>query len=137
MPLCYVDASAIVKTVVEEAESSALIAFTAGADLVSCELVLTELERALRRAAALESDFELEPALDQAATQLASLALLPLERGLLLAAGSLREPSLRALDAIHVAAAQSVEGLDGFVTYDIRQAAAARLSGLRTFSPGA
>jgi hypothetical protein len=40
------------------------------------------------------------------------------------------------LDAIHVAAAIDLAPLDGFVTYDERQAAAARLAGLRTVSPG-
>ena len=52
MPLYYVDASAIVKLVVDEPESRALRAFIDGADLVSCELVLTEVPRAIRRATA-------------------------------------------------------------------------------------
>jgi len=49
----------------------------------------------------------------------------------------LSEPALRALDAIHVTAAVDLAPLDGFVTYDERQAGAARLAGLRTVSPGA
>ena len=65
-----------------------------------------------------------------------AVALLPLDRALLLAAGALAEPALRALDAIHVAAAIDAAPLDGFVSYDERQAAAARLAGLRTVSPG-
>ena len=67
---------------------------------------------------------------------LEALALVPLDRALLLAAGALAEPSLRALDAIHVAAAASLTPIDGFLGYDERQAAAARLAGLRTFAPG-
>jgi hypothetical protein len=59
-----------------------------------------------------------------------------LDRGLLIAAGALPEPALRALDAIHVAAAAGLAPLDGFVTYDDRQAAAARLAGIRTVAPG-
>ena len=43
---------------------------------------------------------------------------------------------LRALDAIHIASATDLSPLDGFLTYDERQAAAARLAGLRTLSPG-
>jgi predicted nucleic acid-binding protein len=43
---------------------------------------------------------------------------------------------LRALDAIHVAAAISAAPLDAFVSYDERQSAAARLAGLRTIAPG-
>jgi hypothetical protein len=41
------------------------------------------------------------------------------------------------LHAIHVAAAVELSPLDGFISYDDRQAAAARLAGLRTLSPGA
>jgi predicted nucleic acid-binding protein len=51
-------------------------------------------------------------------------------------AGALAEPALRALDAIHVAAAIDVSPLDAFVSYDERQAAAARLEGIRTVAPG-
>jgi predicted nucleic acid-binding protein len=65
-----------------------------------------------------------------------SLALVPLDRGLLLAAGALDEPGLRTLDAIHVASAASLAAPDAFVSYDERQSAAARLAGLRTIAPG-
>lgn len=63
------------------------------------------------------------------------VTLLPLDRGLPAAAGALAEPALRALDAIHVAAAVDLSPLDAFVSYDERQAAAARLAGLRTVQP--
>ena len=60
----------------------------------------------------------------------------PLDRALLLDAGALAETSLRALDAIHVAAAVSLTPpIDGFLGCDERQAPAARLAGLRTFAP--
>ena len=52
MALFYVDASAIVKLVRDEPESDALRAFLADSDIVSSELVLTEVPRAIRRAAA-------------------------------------------------------------------------------------
>jgi len=65
-----------------------------------------------------------------------AVALLPLDRALLVAAGAFAEPALRALDAIHVAAAVDLSPLDAFVSYDERQAAAARLAGLRTVVPG-
>jgi predicted nucleic acid-binding protein len=46
-------------------------------------------------------------------------------------------PSLRALDAIHVASARLVgDELDAFVTYDARQAQVATAEGLRVISPG-
>ena len=65
-----------------------------------------------------------------------AIALQPVDRALLLAAGALTAPTFRALDAIHIAAAVDLAPLDGFLTYDERQAAAARLAGLRTLAPG-
>ena len=54
MALFYADASALVKLVRDEPESAALRAFIADADLASCDLVLAEVPRAIRRAAALD-----------------------------------------------------------------------------------
>jgi uncharacterized protein len=97
----------LVKLVREEEESDALRAYLDGAELVSSELVLTEIP------------------------------LRPLDRALLAGAGALAEPALRALDAIHVTTAVDLDPIEAFVTYDERQAAAARLAGLRTMAPGA
>ncbi|HWQ22471.1 MAG TPA: type II toxin-antitoxin system VapC family toxin [Gaiellaceae bacterium] len=137
MPLFYADASALLKLVRDEPESPALRSFLTDADLVSCELVLTEVPRAIRRAAADDPELPLDVLIDRAGELLDAVALLPLDRGLLEAAGALAEPGLRALDAIHVTAAIDLSPLDAFVGYDERQAAAARLAGLRTVSPGA
>jgi predicted nucleic acid-binding protein len=133
--LFYLDASALVKLVREEAESAALGRFLADADVVSSELVLTEVPRAAHRAASDDPGLPLDALLSAAGDVLDTLALLPVDRALLLAAGALAEPTLRALDAIHVAAAIAVMPIDAFVTYDRRQAAAARLAGLRTVAP--
>ena len=54
MSVFYADTSALVKLLREEAESSALRAYLVGTDLVSSELVLTEIPRAVRRASALD-----------------------------------------------------------------------------------
>ncbi len=135
MALFYADASALAKLVRDEPESEALRAFLADADLVSCELVVTELPRAIRRATAHDPRLPLETLIARAGELLDALALLPLDRGLLAAAGALAEPALRALDAIHVAAAVDLSPLDAFVSYDERQSAAARLAGLRTVQP--
>lgn len=135
MALFYADASALVKLVRDEPESDSLRTFLADADIVSCELVLTELPRAIRRAAAHDPRLPLETLVGRAGELLDALALLPLDRDLLGAAGALMEPALRALDAIHVAAAVDLSPLDGFVSYDERQSAAARLAGLRTVQP--
>jgi predicted nucleic acid-binding protein len=43
--LFYADASALVKRVLEEPESSVLRTYLDGADLISCELVLSEMPR--------------------------------------------------------------------------------------------
>lgn len=137
MALFYADASALVKLVRDEPESHALRAFLVDADLVSCELVLTEVPRAVRRAAAQDPRLAPDILMTRTAEIVDAVALVPLDRALLLAAGAFAEPSLRALDSIHIAAAVDLLPLDGFLSYDERQAAAARLAGLRTISPGA
>jgi predicted nucleic acid-binding protein len=131
------DASALVKVVRDEPESAVLRRYLADADLLACELVLTEVPRAIRRACADDPRLRLDVLLERSAAVIDALALIPLDRHLLLAAGALSEPTLRALDAIHVAAAVDISPIDAFVTYDERQAAAARLAGLRAMSPGA
>jgi predicted nucleic acid-binding protein len=136
LPLFYLDSSALVKIVRAEPESGALTTFVGGADLVSCELALTELPRAIRRAGADNPLVPLDDLLTHAGEVLEALALLPLDRALLLIAGAFAEPALRALDAIHIAAAIDLSPVDAFVSYDERQAAAARLAGLRTIAPG-
>ena len=135
MPLFYADSSALVKLVRDEPESPALRAFVDDAELISCELVLTEVPRAIRRAAAHDTRLPVGLLLGRAEETLDAIALLPLDRALLLVAGALPEPALRALDAIHVAAAASALPIDAFLSYDERQAAAARLAGLRTIAP--
>jgi predicted nucleic acid-binding protein len=134
--LYYTDASALVKLIRAEPETPALRTFLTGADLVSCELVLAEVPRAIRRAAAGDPRLPLDRLIARAGETLDALALLPLDRGLLAAAGALAEPALRALDAIHVAAAADASPVEAFVSYDERQSAAARLAGIRTVSPG-
>jgi len=134
--LFYADASALVKLVRDEVESDVLRTYLEGADLVSSELVLAEVPRAVRRAAAVDSEMPLDLLLDRAGQVLDAVALATLDRALLGGAGALAEPALRALDAIHVATAVDLHPLDAFVTYDERQAAAARLAGLRTTAPG-
>lgn len=135
MALFYLDASALVKLVREEPESTGLRTYLAEADLVSSELVLTEVPRAVRRAAAHDPELPVDLLIERTAELLEAIALLPLDRSLLAAAGALAEPALRALDAIHVAAAIDLMPIDAFVSYDERQSAAARLAGLRTAAP--
>jgi predicted nucleic acid-binding protein len=137
LAVLYADASALVKLVREEVESGALHTYIEGADLVSSELIRTEIPRAVRRAAAHDPALPLELLLERAGEVIDAVALRPLDGSLLTGAGALVEPALRALDAIHVASAVGLESIETFVTYDERQAAAARLAGLRTMTPGA
>ncbi len=136
MALFYLDSSALVKLVHAEPETDALRVFLADADLLSSELALTEVPRAIRRAAALDRSIAAAPLLTRAGEVLDAMALLPVDRPLLGAAGALEEPVLRALDAIHLVAAIDLSPIDAFVSYDERQSAAARLAGLRTVQPG-
>ena len=136
MALFYADTSALVKLIREEPESGALRTYLADDELICCELALAEMPRAIRRAAAADSRLDQALLLERAHDLLDALALLPLDAGVLELAGALAEPALRTLDAIHVASALELSPLDGFVSYDERQAAAARLAGLRTVAPG-
>jgi predicted nucleic acid-binding protein len=70
VPLLYADASALVRLVRDEPESDALRAFLADADLVSSELVLTEVPRAIGRAAADDARLALGVLLDRADSRL-------------------------------------------------------------------
>jgi hypothetical protein len=137
VPLFYLDSSALVKLVREEPESTELRRFLGDADLISSELVLTEVPRAIRRAVGSDPELGADRLMAQAEAVLDVLALLPLDRGLLAAAGAIDEPALRTLDAIHLASAVDVTPVDAFVSYDSRQRGVVDLAGLRTAAPGA
>jgi predicted nucleic acid-binding protein len=126
----YVDTSAVVKTVVAERESRALLRWLARAgELVACELVRVEAVRAVRA-----SDPAAVPRARQA---VATLTLIRLDDALYDAAADLEPVSLRSLDAVHLAAARSVgSDLAGVVTYDRRMAEAAAALELRVEAPG-
>jgi predicted nucleic acid-binding protein len=66
------------------------------------------------------------------------LALLPIDEPILATAARLTPRSVRSLDAIHLATAQSLgEDLGAMVAYDRRLCAAARSSGMSVLRPGA
>jgi hypothetical protein len=127
--LVYLDASAFVKLVVHEPETPGLIAALGGVTrLVASEVLEVEVLRACRRAGR---------DVDVARAQLAAVRLLPLTAEVRTLAGALDPPSVRSLDAIHVATALSlVERLGGLFTYDERMSSAARDAGLAVFAPG-
>jgi len=126
----YFDSSALVKIVIQEPESKALAAWVEGKErLVACELVRVEVVRAVRL-----SDPAAVPRAHQA---IETLALLRLDDALYGVAADLDPPSLRSLDAVHLAAAIAVGSeLAGVVTYDARMQDGARQLGLQVESPG-
>ena len=128
--LIYLDASAIVKLVVEEGESPALRdALRDRPRRVSSALALVEVHLAAgRRVPA--------PPPGRVDTILAGLALIPVDQPTLERAAGLGAYGVRALDAIHLASAKSLgEDLESFIAYDQRLLAAAEASGLRTERP--
>lgn len=129
----YLDASALVKLVLSEPESGALIAFLSEAPApITSELARVEVVRAARRASR-QADVH-----DRADRVMASVSLLRLHEAILDRARTVPPPGLRTLDAVHLAAALSLgEDLAVFVAYDARLLQAARAAGLQTASPGA
>lgn len=127
----YVDTSALVKLVVAERESVALSEWTNDPSVaaVSSDLARVELLRSVRRLA--------PDLLVRARLVLDGLTLVSLTPSLCEWAGRVDPPELRSLDALHVTAALELgEELEGLVTYDDRQAAAARANGVVVLSPG-
>ena len=131
MALIYLDSSALVKLIVTEPESAALTELLrAWPDRISSALALTEVPRALRRAG-----FG-NPERSRARQVLTRVNLVEVDRRILAAAASLDPPTLRTLDAIHVATAMAVgDDLEAIVTYDERMVEAAKLLGLATVTP--
>ena len=121
MSLVYLDSSALVKLVVAEPESSVLADFLRGwSERVSSAVTLTEVPRALRRAGFGASERR------RAREMMTRIALVDVDRRILVAAAALDPPALRTLDAVHLATALAVrEDLAAIVTYDRRLAAAA------------
>jgi uncharacterized protein len=129
--LVYLDSSALVKLVVREPESAALVEFLRERpDRVSSALVLAEVPRALRRARFGATAHR------RAREILARVALVDLDRHTLAVAATIDPPTVRTLDAIHLATALALRGdLAGLVTYDRRLAAAAERADLRVQTP--
>lgn len=123
----YVDTSAAMKLLVEEAESSALFdELTTGHHrLVASWLLHTELHCAAGRHPDVLSVNAITTVLD-------AVILVDLTRGDLLAAGT--HAPLRSHDAIHLAAALRI-GVDQIVTYNDELAGAAASAGIRVLTP--
>ncbi len=126
----YLDTSALTKLVLDEPESRGLYSFLGEtALLASSELAITELPRAVLRRVP-----EARQAVDDT---LDGLFLVVLNVTRLVLAGTMPPPTLRSLDAIHLATALTIrEELEAFVAYDIRLLEAASALGLPVAAPG-
>lgn len=130
----YLDTSAFLKLAVQEQHSRRMRDWATAQEadgrlLWSCDLLRTEACRAARRVSA--------AALDAVQDRLERIALVSVTTVVFERAAQLGPPSLRTLDALHLAAALRLgEDLEGVVTYDVRLAQAAATLGLRTLAPG-
>jgi predicted nucleic acid-binding protein len=126
--LSYVDASALVKLVVEEPGSAAMLRWYVETEtVVTSRIGIIETSRASRRAA--HDPERLRRVLD-------SIAVIECDAVIADRAAAVVPPTVRTLDAIHVATALALGGtLDAFVTYDERLAEAAREAGLPVVAP--
>jgi uncharacterized protein len=125
----YLDSSAIVKLVVEEPESEALVRRLGERPTrVSCALARLEVIRAVRAHG--------QPAVGRARGIVNTLSLLRLDDLLLDEAAALGGAGLRTLDTIHLAAARALgTRLSEVITYDRRLAEAALDLGLPVGAP--
>jgi predicted nucleic acid-binding protein len=124
----YVDASALVKLVLVEPESVGMERW-----FLESERLLTSAISVIetRRAAARRPH---DPG--RLAYVLRSIEVVAIGARIADESAVISPPSVRTLDAIHLATAMSVHpDLDAFVTYDNRLAAAARALGLPVVSP--
>lgn len=128
--LVYLDTSAFVKLVIPEPETTALVtALSPRTLMVASEILEIEALRATRRASG-------EHGAAAARAQLAGVRLLPLTDQIRRGACELEPPTLRSLDAIHIATALDLgERLACMYAYDVRMAAAASEAGLRVCAP--
>jgi uncharacterized protein len=130
--LVYLDSSAIVKLVQRERESRDLMTFLSDSrERVTSVVAAVEVLRAARRTASSTR------AVRRAGEVLDGLGLVELDVSIRARAAAIEPAGLRTLDAIHLATAIDLgDDVSAFVTYDGRQANAARSAGLTVDSPG-
>ena len=132
--MIYLDTSALVKQIRAEPESEELADWLdarSEVPRISSALTEVELPRAIRTVAP-----EGLPAVPGILARLNRFEIDALVRT---TAASYTDPTLRSLDAIHLATAQIASThipLTAFVVYDKRLTAAARAAGLRVVAPG-
>ena len=125
----YLDASALVKLVVSEPESAALRRYLRSRPArITCALSRVEVLRAVRHCGV--------HAVNRARQLFHRLDIISLDDELLDRAASVEPPTLRSLDAIHLAAAQTLgDEVTEIVTYDDRMSTAAARLGIVVVGP--
>ena len=125
----YVDTSALLKRYISERDTDVAEQYIAAdPTLVTCRLTEVELRRNLAR---LLKGGDLLSARRQVQTDLNAFALISIDSTTCNKAAVIAEQTLcRSLDALHVAAAQRAGESTTFLTFDVRQAQAARSVGL-------
>ncbi len=130
--LVYLDSSAILKLVIAEPETPALIELLGRhPDRVSSALARVEVLRAIRRARG--SPAELRRAEDV----LLRIALIRIDDDIIARAADLPPYEIRSLDAIHIASALAIrDELAALISYDKRLASAAAKLNIPVLVPG-
>jgi predicted nucleic acid-binding protein len=128
MSAAYVDASALTKLALDEPDSVAMRRWYVERDrIVASRIGLIETRRAVARGPHDPARLE---------TIIGSAVAIELDAVIASRAAVVAPPSLRTLDAIHLATALALgPDLDAFVTYDDRLAEAARALGLPVVRP--
>lgn len=127
----YLDSSALVKLVLPEPETDALLRFLVDwEDRVSSALATVEVSRAARRASR-------DDAVRRRARRVVDgIHLVTVDDDVLRIASTLEPTTLRSLDAIHLASALVLQpDLGALVAYDERLALAASQQGLTVLAP--
>ncbi|MGY5072346.1 type II toxin-antitoxin system VapC family toxin [Streptomyces griseus] len=143
--MIYLDSCALVKLIVREKETDALVAFLEERSQqrhVTSEIAVTEVMRVIRRA---RCGPQGQPLLDEATfirlltvaeKRLDATDQVTLDSAVLKAAGALEEFNIKSLDAIHLASAMVLgPSLTSFVTYDEKLRGHAENRGLQALSP--
>jgi predicted nucleic acid-binding protein len=126
----YLDSSALLKLIFAEPETTALTAFLEKwPTRVSSALARIEVTRIAARVP--------DPIVQREARRvLRGVHLIRIDDDVIVRAATIGPPALRSLDAIHLAAAQSLgSDLAGIVVYDRRLARAADEHGITVWSP--
>ena len=127
----YLDSSAIVKLVLPEPETAALVArLRDDPEVISSVLARIEVLRALKRIKATPAVWR------QAERVLDRIALVRIDDAVVDSAADMDPAELRSLDAVHLATALGIgERLAGLVTYDSRLRDAADRASLPVLMP--